>query len=173
MESEYWQTICQSWMAPQYCNYTGTFEFTAHIDLADTTQDNQCLHFKVSNATLDGSVHTPNCPSSENSILTVCDVYCDSYVLNDLIAVPELSDNDVYDLYQYWVFLFLMIFAWVFQAITTSTADAICFELLGMYIIYLKLVPKTLRIFQCNSSKDVFLIKPCLRHSIALLSESK
>lgn len=56
---------------------------------------------------------------------------CESYVLNELVEVPAVTDNEVYGTHHFWVFLLLMIFCWVGQAVTGVMADAICFELLG------------------------------------------
>lgn len=136
MEPSYWNTICNHWQATEYCNSSNadTLTFTAHIRLEDTLYENHCLHFKVSNATLNGNVHYPNCPSSADRISTVCDVTCDSYVLNDYVTQPAVSDEEVYDLYQFWAFLALMILFWIGQAIVVSVGDAICFELLGEWI---------------------------------------
>lgn len=41
------------------------------------------------------------------------------------------SENNIYGLYQFWVYLVFMIFCWVGQAVTGVMGDAICFELLG------------------------------------------
>lgn len=85
----------------------------------------------MANTTINDEIHYPNCPTEDSAIVTVCDMKCNYYALNELIATPVVSDSDVYGVYQYWVFLFLMIAAWVSQAVIVSVGDAICFELLG------------------------------------------
>lgn len=65
--------------------------------------------------------------------MTICDIKCNYYALNELIAQPVVSDSEVYGVYQFWVFLILMIGAWGGQAVIVSVGDAICFELLGKY----------------------------------------
>lgn len=132
MATGHWDTICNHWYFPEYCSSTAdTLNFTAHLNLDKTVQTDGCLHFKVTNATINGSTNYPNCPTEDSAIMTVCDMKCNYYALNDLIATPVVSDSDVYGVYQYWVFLMLMIGAWVSQAVIVSVGDAICFELLG------------------------------------------
>lgn len=58
---------------------------------------------------------------------------CDSYVLNEMMEEIDAEGDDVYGMYQFWVFLLLMTFCWVGQAVTGVMGDAICFELLGKY----------------------------------------
>lgn len=134
MTSSYWDTVCNHWKATEHCSSSSdSLTFTAHVNLDQTLEVNGCLFFKVTNATVDGSVHYPNCPTEESAISTVCDVTCNYYALNELMSTPVVSDNDVYGVYQYWVFLFLMIASWVSQAVIVSVGDAICFELLGKF----------------------------------------
>lgn len=132
MTSNHWDTVCNHWHVTEYCSFSSNaFAFTAHLNLDQTIQTNGCLHFKVTNTTVNGSVHYPNCPTEESAIMTVCDMNCNYYALNELISTPVVSDSEVYGVYQYWVFLCLMIAAWGGQAVIVSVGDAICFELLG------------------------------------------
>lgn len=43
----------------------------------------------------------------------------------------ETENQNIYTLYQFWVFLLFMTFCWIGQAVTGVMGDAICFELLG------------------------------------------
>lgn len=143
MESSYWDTICNIWNLPEYCSSTdNTLTFTAHLDLQQLSLENSCLLFPVANATVGSSTVSPSCPNTEGSISTICDVKCDSYVVNELLEQPEVSDDEVYGVYQYWVFLFLMIVYWVSQAVSVSVSDAICFELLGKWKLIMLILKK-------------------------------
>jgi len=42
-----------------------------------------------------------------------------------------VNDENVTDIYQFWLFFLLMIISWVSMAVVVSVGDAICFEMLG------------------------------------------
>lgn len=79
---------------------------------------------------MNGSDVNSTCPEGR-PLSTSCAIDCDDYSLNDLIAKPAISDDDVYGIYEFWTFLLLMVCGWIGQAVAVSIGDAICFELLG------------------------------------------
>jgi hypothetical protein len=44
------------------------------------------------------------------------------------------NDVNVADLYQFWLFLLLMVLSWIGMAVVVSIGDAICFEMLGKFV---------------------------------------
>ncbi|KAJ8925091.1 hypothetical protein NQ315_001263 [Exocentrus adspersus] len=131
--STIWATVCEQWNAPQYCsasNQTTRLRFTAEVASSLTELFNGTVVFRVENVSLpDSDWVRPLCPN--RAISTSCSVDCDSYDLNDIIGRPGVDDGEVYGLYQFWVFLMLMILGWLGQAVVVSVGDAICFEMLG------------------------------------------
>lgn len=140
MEEKSWSTVCNYWNASEYCNNKQNyFSFDAHVPLNLVEPIGECIYFKVSNVTLEnGKVHYPNCPKSEDRISSTCNMKCDNSDVNDLIKTSGLEDKNVVNLYQFWLFLSLMIISWIGQAIVVSVGDTICFELLGNLILYRK-----------------------------------
>lgn len=132
MNSTIWNTICTNWNASQYCdlsNQTAKLTFTVQVPTSLTQLFNNIVIFKVANVSLPNSDFVyPICPES---ISTQCSIDCNNYNINDIIGDSGFSDNEVYGLYQFWVFLMLMIAAWLGQAVVVSIGDAICFEMLG------------------------------------------
>ncbi|XP_074032997.1 sugar baby transporter isoform X2 [Leptinotarsa decemlineata] len=125
--------LCKDWKLSQFCqaDHPDTFSFTANVPKSEIDLLGSKLIFRVPNVTLpDGRVLQPGCPISR-SISTSCQVNCGDYDMNDLIAVTEIKDSVVYSLHHFWIFLFLMVLAWIGQAVSVSIGDAICFELLG------------------------------------------
>lgn len=106
------------------------------MNLSDTIGD--CIYFRVKNIyTPNGLLHKTMCPVNDNAthhISAVCDILCDSYVVNELITQPAVSDEKFFYMYQFWLLLAFFVVCWVGQAVVVSIGDAICFELLGKYL---------------------------------------
>ncbi|KAF2887038.1 hypothetical protein ILUMI_19135 [Ignelater luminosus] len=92
----------------------------------------ECVYFKVNKITFENGNSTyPNC-LPEHQVTALCDIKCDSYIINDLVAhSTKFDEEDVYLKYQFWLLLIIFLIAWVGQAITVSIGDTICFQLLG------------------------------------------
>ncbi|XP_018566691.1 major facilitator superfamily domain-containing protein 6-A [Anoplophora glabripennis] len=128
-----WNTICTNWDAQEYCDpskQTDRLTFTAQVPPSYTQIFNGTAIFRVGNVSLPNSDFVnPICPNE--SISTSCNIDCTDYNINDVIGVTGVEDNVAYGLYQFWLFLALMIVGWVSQAVVVSIGDAICFEMLG------------------------------------------
>ncbi|EFA00564.1 major facilitator superfamily domain-containing protein 6 [Tribolium castaneum] len=134
MEEQFWKVVVQYWNATEYQNYhPDNFEFTAFVIREKTIRINNATYFGFKYVELDsGKTTKALCPcGKECHISTVCDITCDDYTLNSMVTQTAVSDEDVYSKSQFWIFLILMIFGWVGQAVVVSVGDAICFQLLG------------------------------------------
>lgn len=76
--------------------------------------------------------HVPYC---DTLVSFNCEIHCNNHVLNDMIQKPTTSDAEVSSLYQFWLFFLFMILSWVGMAVVVSVGDAICFDMLGMFLI--------------------------------------
>lgn len=133
LNTKQWDIVADGWGEEQFKGReSGVFNFTAHAPLEKVMQFNApCVYFRIMNATLpSGRVQPPKC-LGDNIIRTICDVSCDMHEVNALLPKPVLSDENVTSYYQFWLFLGLMIIAWIGQAVVVSVSDAICFELLA------------------------------------------
>lgn len=78
------------------------------------------------------SVAEPACLGVTGKISAACDLTCNSTVITEAMEVSHVQTlGDAAGWYQFWLFLFLAIAAWVSMAVVVSIGDAICFELLG------------------------------------------
>lgn len=94
----------------------------------------QCTYFEIESAIVDKNVYKLLCPNLESKISSVCEVTnCNSSEVMNILRKVNVSDEEVEKYYQFWLFLSLMIIAWVGQAVIVSFADTICFELLSKY----------------------------------------
>ncbi|KAJ8965602.1 hypothetical protein NQ317_004361 [Molorchus minor] len=111
MTDDIWTIICNDWNATQYCDpstHTSTLDFTARVPKSKTDIFNQTVIFRIDDVVLTGgSTVRPTCTNT--SISTSCSIECNDYNINDLIAAPAIPDQEVYGLYQFWVFLVLMV----------------------------------------------------------------
>lgn len=133
LSDEEFETVGNFWKADQYLkSHPKNLEFTAHVPLDHTWQTGpNCYFFKVANVTLsDGILRYPICPTPASKIVAMCDINCQSERMNSIVRQSNIPDDEVTGLYQFWLFLGLMIFGWVCQAIVVSVGDAICFEML-------------------------------------------
>lgn len=134
-DSLYWDVICRNWSMPQYCDvHPNRLKFTAHVPKTDTESFGvETVIFAIRNVTMDdGMVRHPVCSCGDKCpMVSECDIECDDFNVNEILASPVIRNEDVYSLYQFWVFLVLMVVAWVGQAVVVSVGDAICFEMLG------------------------------------------
>lgn len=132
-DSKMLETMCKYWLhGLQFCleNKQTTLDLSAVVPKERIEVLEDFMVFRVANVGLsDGSVSKPICPP-HHQISLICDMNCDSYAVNDVVSVPRIENTDVVHVYQFWVFLFLAIFAWVGMAVVVSISDAICFELL-------------------------------------------
>lgn len=135
MEESFWDVVVTHWGMARYdLSHPDTLPFRALVNKSQTVKVEDFAQFFVGNVTLDdGSSYEPRCPCPDCTIDTLCSIECENYDLNDLLSEPSLDDQEVYQMSQFWVFLVLMIFGWVGQAISVSVGDAICFQMLGMY----------------------------------------
>ncbi|XP_076272004.1 sugar baby transporter [Rhynchophorus ferrugineus] len=114
---------------PNTASFTGSIP-TSKIYLApDYSGSDVSVYLPVGNITQDGRGLNLNVGLASSK--TSCDMKCNDNDINLLMSGNQISDADVYRMYQFWVFLTLMIVAWIGQAVTVSIGDAICFELLG------------------------------------------
>lgn len=136
-ESHYWSTVCNQWEISSYCDnstWTDRLQFQVDISMNHSESLGGCIFFHVTNAIFpNGQQHYPNCMDSKNAISTVCDMACESALINEIITQPTLSDDEVYGAYQFWLLFLFMVIAWMSQAIVVSVTDAVCFEMLGKF----------------------------------------
>lgn len=81
---------------------------------------------------IDGTVHVPNCG---NQMRTWCSATCHSNSRFSRLmqeAKNSHSDSETYK-HRFYLFLWASIVSWVGMAVVVSIADAICFDLLGLY----------------------------------------
>lgn len=141
MEEQFWAVVVKYWNATEYQNnHPNNLDFTAFVIRDKTIRINNATYFPFKHVKLNSGRDTQAlCPcGKECHISTVCDVECDDYDLNNMVTQTTVSDEDVYNKSQFWIFLMLMILGWVGQAIVVSVGDAICFELLGNFIDFLQ-----------------------------------
>ena len=140
MKESYYNTLCEMWQVQDFCNnhQIDRLEFTAQVPMWYTDKVGDCIYFRVDTVKFDGSniVHRPFCYNESHKISTVCDMHCDMYAVNELIAQPQVGNSDLPSTYQFWLFFFFMVISWVSQAVVVSVSDTICFELLGKFIFY-------------------------------------
>lgn len=81
---------------------------------------------------LDDAKHVPVCG---DQLRTRCRATChNNSALNHLLQEAEGSRNDMKQYtYHFDLFLWAAIISWVGMAVVVSIADAICFDLLGLY----------------------------------------
>jgi MFS family permease len=134
MEDQFWNVVTKYWNATEYRDHhSENLEFTAFVNKSKTIKMNNITYFSFKDVKLsNGKIHQALCPCGKDChISTICQINCNDYNLNNLVTQTTVSDNEVYQKSQFWIFLILMIFGWVGQAVAVSIGDAICFELLG------------------------------------------
>ncbi|KAJ3662792.1 hypothetical protein Zmor_007119 [Zophobas morio] len=134
MEEQFWKVIASNWSLPEYeTNHPATLDFTAHVNISKTTKMEDVVYFMFKHVTLpNGQQREPLCTCGNVChISTTCNIKCNDFDVNSLVSSASVSDDDVYNMYEFWIFLVLMIMGWIGQAIAVSIGDAICFELLG------------------------------------------
>ncbi|KAH1008249.1 major facilitator superfamily domain-containing protein 6 [Dendroctonus ponderosae] len=141
------EVLCTDWKLSRFCG-DATFElqngvtFSTLVVLinevlgksaagryARDASSSDYMAFQIINVTQDESISNPSCPTA--NINSTCNVTCEDNDVNALFVTNEIADDIAYGSYQFWVFLALMITAWVGQAVTVSIGDAICFAMLG------------------------------------------
>ncbi|KAJ4443502.1 hypothetical protein ANN_05174, partial [Periplaneta americana] len=124
------QNLCSYWQSQKYCNTTSStsLQFETEIPMQHTMQEGSCLYLRVHEVLFAGDVHVPVCT---NLTMIHCSIQCDSSELNRLISSPIAAGTHVANLYQFWLFLVLMIAAFISKAVASTMSDAICFQLLG------------------------------------------
>lgn len=130
VSEELWHSIQFDWHVDELKNKSkpNWFSFTSLIPTEMTEQKYNYTVFTVHDVVINNAKYQPVCSTK---ILTNCNADCNDYSINEIVSVITINDDEVYDLYQFWVFLSLMILGWVAQAIAVSIGDTICFELLG------------------------------------------
>jgi hypothetical protein len=134
MEDQFWNVVTKYWNATEYRDHhSENLEFTAFVNKSKTIKMNNITYFSFKDVKLsNGKIHQALCPCGKDChISTICQINCNDYNLNNLVTQTTVSDDEVYQKSQFWIFLILMIFGWVGQAVAVSIGDAICFELLG------------------------------------------
>lgn len=130
------QVLCTEWKLNEFCDsakFPKTHTFDVQVPKSKMDLFNSTLVFRIDKIFGEhGTSINSACPTGK-SISTSCSIDCNDYYVNDLIAKPSISNDNVYDIYEFWTFLTLMMCAWVGQAVAVSIGDAICFELLGKY----------------------------------------
>lgn len=130
-------TVCKDWNLSEYCSSWDQRSFLISVPMSKillfTTGNDQTsletVQFLTSKVIVDDRAVIPVC--STTRVDSVCSLKCNENDINVLLSGNEIKDSDVYGMYQFWVFLILMIICWLGQAVTVSIGDAICFELLG------------------------------------------
>lgn len=126
--------LCVDWKLEDFCDSSKvpkTYTFNADVPKSKMDLLNSTIIFRIDRIRMtDGTVVNSACPEGR-PLSTSCTIDCNDYSVNDLIAKPSISDDDVYSIYEFWVFLVLMVCSWLGQAVAVSIGDAICFELLG------------------------------------------
>lgn len=133
VNSELSNVLCTDWHIENFCNSPKVPDrYTFNVDVPKSKMDllNSTIIFRINGVNLENGT-TVDTVCRQGHVSTHCNIDCNDYSLNDLIAKPTISDDEVYNIYEFWVFLFLMITCWVGQAVMVSIGDAICFELLG------------------------------------------
>lgn len=92
--------------------------------------EGKCVDIRLRNVTfVDGILHKPVC----NSLLrTSCMAECLEVTTLKKMLQEVKGDASMTSAYQFQLFLWAAIVAWVGMAVVVSIADAICFDLLGM-----------------------------------------
>ncbi|CAH0547882.1 unnamed protein product [Brassicogethes aeneus] len=115
-----------------YCNISGdtkNLNFEAYVPKSLTILASGDAYFRISNISVQGSpVFAPKC---DKLVTSTCNIFCNDFTLNEVLTKNTIQDSEVFKFYEFWVFLMMMICAWVGQAIVVSIGDAICFEMLG------------------------------------------
>ncbi|XP_069691840.1 major facilitator superfamily domain-containing protein 6-like isoform X2 [Periplaneta americana] len=122
--------VCELWKADVYCNLTGSnyLTFGATVPLKSTLRFDPCLHFRIKEVFVDHSEHIPYC---KNLTTSQCSIQCNDHAITEVLRKPSVTDSNVADFYQFWLFFLLMVLSWISMAVVVSIGDAICFEMLG------------------------------------------
>lgn len=104
--------------------YKVSFHTHPHCNTDFTVLDN--TGFNVISISVNGNVLSPTCTVALES---TCELQWTSENVQETVEVSDYST--AYASYQFWVFLLLMVIAWLGQAVAVSLGDAICFEMLG------------------------------------------
>lgn len=131
MSNESLNVLCSDW---PLCLNESPVNFTALVLLNQTTHQGGLANFVVDQIKIGETQFTPQCTSGR--VTSTCTLDCDDQDVNLLLKDNRVSTEEAYTTYQFWVFLVLMIVGWVGQAVNTSIADAICFELLGKWFVF-------------------------------------
>lgn len=128
------KVFCHDWKVESFCDTSkAPSTYTFNVDVPKSKMDllNSTVVFRINRINLtNGTAVTSTCPVGR-PLSTYCKINCNDYSVNDLIAKPSISDDEVYNIYEFWTFLVLMVCSWIGQAVAVSIGDAICFELLG------------------------------------------
>lgn len=133
MEDKHWVTVCNKWNMTEYCTeHPNNLVFTTYVPYSRIIDINRCIYFEIENASIGHNFYKLLCGSRSEKITSVCDIKSTSSSdLESVLKSNSISDGDIVDYYQFWLFLILMIISWVGQAVVVSVGDAICFELLS------------------------------------------
>ncbi|GLH07936.1 Uncharacterized protein GBIM_13312 [Gryllus bimaculatus] len=99
-----------------------------NISLNHTLFFASCNFFKMSDTTI--LPHNDYVPYCTNHSSSLCSMDCKNPAIRDVTTEP-VPDSQVPSLYQFWLFVLLMILSWVGMAVVVSIGDAICFGMLG------------------------------------------
>ncbi|KAL1517425.1 hypothetical protein ABEB36_001190 [Hypothenemus hampei] len=122
------EVLCYDWKTCRNDSET----FTAYVPLNETkyNENTATVHFQIDEVYYEDRLFPPICTKSD-IYQRFCTVVCLDEDVNNLLKRNEIEDDKAYHIYQFWIFLILMVIAWVGQAVSVSITDAICFEMLG------------------------------------------
>ncbi|CAG9859600.1 unnamed protein product [Phyllotreta striolata] len=125
--------FCNDFKIDEFChNHPISLSFSATISKGKTTLIDSSVILSIHNITLaNGTTYDPICPKNNAPFSSRCDIDCADDQIQSAIPEGAIEDDKVTGMYQFWILLIFMIFAWVGQAACVSIGDAICFELLG------------------------------------------
>lgn len=139
VNATFMKEMCEGWHIPSYCGITSdnnSIQFDAEVPLHHTMQtdskNGSCLHFRVYRISVGdpshNSFHVQYCRKLN---VAQCRVQCRHTAVDEVFRDSTVNDENVTDIYQFWLFFLLMIISWVSMAVVVSVGDAICFEMLG------------------------------------------
>lgn len=75
------------------------------------------------------------CPIKK-SFKVQCEGHCYNNLVQRALTGGGVSDSQVTQLYQFWLFFLFMALSWAGMAVVVSVGDAICFGLLGKILSF-------------------------------------
>lgn len=125
------EALCPS-LGDQVWPPGGQSHFTAYISADKVDVLNNILFLPVDDVVLSNGTREKACLGLSSRLSAACDLRCDSPTIVEAMEVSHVQSlADAVGLYQFWLFLWLAVSAWVAMAVVVSIGDAICFELLG------------------------------------------